>query len=233
MAVSRFSNSTIANGFPKSKNLWDGVAYIPATYTYSATQPVAWYRASDIASTFGAGDVWKNQGSGVGTDMVCTGGGTNSTWRNGLPATNGGSWSTGPINTSYLDQNGNMTWIMVAQHNGAQFSPYAGVGEWWGNYSPAINSWYYHGLYGSWGSNSSSPSAIGGKKASGSYTFRVFQNGNFSQDTPGPYSSPNTIYLQPGGASNQYIAEMLVWNQNLSDSEVTTVTNALRSKYAF
>lgn len=241
MSIKRASTSSISTGYRQSK-----VSPPPGftatntqqTYTYSSTVPVGWWIANDL-SNVNAGTSWPNRGSGVGGVMVSRGqstaaGNLISSWRNGHKAVGWGNFNCS-FNTSILSQGGDLTWIAVAQHNSSTFGPYMGVGEWWANYSPpsAINAWYYHGLYGSWGSSSASPVVVGGKKSSGSYTFRVFQNGNFSQDTPGPYTDGNEIRIQPGSSSNQAIAEFLVWNQNLSDSEVSTITSALRSKYSF
>ncbi len=242
MAFSSASGSSINSGVKQSKAIAVGSgAFTPIntqqSYTYSSTVPIGWYIANDLSTT-AAGTTLPNRGSGTGGVMVSLGtgptgsGGTVATWRNGQKAfTNVSFWSS--FISSKLTQGGPLTWMIVAQHNGSNFSPFAGVGEWWGNYSPAINAWYYHGLYGNWGGSSASPAVIGGTKASGTYTFRVFQNGSFAQDTPGPYTDGDYIKFSPGGLSNQYIAEMLVWNANLSDSEINSVTSALRSKYAF
>jgi hypothetical protein len=241
MAIKKASTSSINTGYRISKNT-PPAEFNPditqQTYTYSTTQPVGWWIANDL-TTVVAGTSWPNRGSGVGGVMVSrgqstAGGNLISSWRNGNKAIGWANFNCS-FNTNILSQNGNLTWMAVAQHNSSNFGPYMGVGEWWGNYSPpsAINAWYYHGLYGSWGGSSASPVVLGGKKSSGSYTFRVFHNGSFSQDTPGAYTDGSEIRIQPGSSSNQAVAEFLVWNQVLTDSEVTTVTNALRSKYSF
>ena len=229
-SVSTFGGNTI-HTFTSSGSFIVASLGAPV-YTYSSTTPVGWYVADALPSTISAGNIWPNYGTGVGANMLASGSGTAASWRNGHAGYNGASFQA-LADTSKINQNGDMTWMMVAQHNGVNFSPFGGVGEWWGNYSPAYTGWYYHGLYGNWGRNTSSPAVVGGTKANGSYTFRVFQNSNYSVDTPGSYTQANTVDIQPGSNGGQYIAEFLCWNANLSDTEINQITTALRTKYNF
>jgi hypothetical protein len=80
MAISRFSNSTIANGFPKYTELWDQVSSLDLGGV-SKSGLHSWYDASNTSSVIhSSGNVtqWSDL-SGNGRHAVIAGGGSNPT----------------------------------------------------------------------------------------------------------------------------------------------------------
>ena len=226
------SSSTVAN--------WLGNQYID-TYIRAygvTTPPVAWYEANDLSSAT-TGTIWTNKASpnpgAVVANMTATQNGTlTSSWRNGQKALSGFEFKANITSETGLSQGGNFTMITVAQTDGSGFGPFFGVGEWWGNYSQAYGGYYWHGLYGNWGHYTASPAVVGHRHSSGSGSLTVFSNGSYSSDSPG--STPDTtpyIATSSGSANADYIAEVLIFNTFLSDTDITTITSGLRTKYSF
>jgi len=199
--------------------------------------PVAWYKADDLTSTT-AGTVWPNAAAGnpgavVANLTAMSSGNLVSNWRNGHKAFNSMDWQANISAETGLSQTGNFTMIAVSATDGVGFQPFFGVGEWWLNYSQAYGGYYAHGYYGNWGHFTATPAVVGLTHSSGSSGATVFSNSSYSSDSPG--TSPQTpplIELQTASTSD-FLAEMLVYNTVLSNSDIDTITTNLRARFAF
>ena len=225
-------------------NASDGSNIIPRTFSitsqftvYGAPMPQAWYIADDLTSV-ASGTVWTNRGSGFATNFAFTNGtGTLvSNWRNGHKSLTGAYDVKAALNgQSVINQGGPFTMLCVVHTNQSGFGPFFGVGEWWGNYSSAYGGYYYHGLYSSaWGNFSATPAVQGMRHPSGSGYLATYSNGSFGGDTPGSNPDPTPYLAVSGGEANvDGIAEILVWNTELTDAQMNSVKDGLRAKYAF
>lgn len=127
MAISRFSNSSIANGFPKYQKFWDGSAGLytgetqsgGAGYSNTGLQPFSYATRADTSLTRDAsGTLWTGSNQGTyfgGIQSVSLGGAGN--WH--ISLNNGNAVPAGTYNftaTVYLDLNNQNT-----SHDGGYF----------------------------------------------------------------------------------------------------------------
>ena len=204
-------------------------------YTYSSTTPKGWWLADYLPSTISVGTVWPNFGAGVGADLTATTAGTRvDNWRSSGHSGFTAASFTVPSASSTINENNAFTYMMVAQYTSGYFSPFCGIGDYWGNYSYAYPGYYWHGLYASWGNYTDNPAVVGmNKNAGGSGSnMHVFVNSKYANYAPTGGTSDNsiTVNTNPNG---QVVAEFLVWDSALSDTEINTITTALRAKYSF
>ena len=225
-------------------NATDGANTIPRTFSltstftvYGAPAPQAWYIADDLTSV-ATNTVWTNRGTGFTVPFAFTNntGTLVTSWRNGHKSLTGSYDVKAALNgQSVITQGGDLTVLCVLHTNQSGFGPYFGVGEFWGNYSSAYGGYYYHGNYFSgWGNFTATPAVQGMKKASGSSYITTYSNGNFGGGDvgSGPDSTPY-LSVSGGEANVDGIAEILVWNTQLTNAQMNAVKDALRTKYAF
>jgi hypothetical protein len=225
-------------------NATDGANTVPRTFSltslftvYGAPTPQAWYIANDLTSV-ATGTVWTNRGSGFTVPFTFTNGnGTLVTnWRNGHKSLTGSYGVNAPLNgQSVITQSGDFTMLTVVHTNQSGFGPYFGIGEWWTNYSSDYPGYYAHGLYASgWGNFTATPAVQGMRHPANTGTLVTYSNGNFAGETITANPDPNGSLSISGGEANvDGIAEILVWNTQLTNAQMNAVKDALRAKYAF